>query len=268
VDDEKDGFPITRDARKRRAAQIERFTDRQRWRRDWISFIEIADWFSCESRSIRADETKRADALNALEKDLLAGYFEEHDRSRVLFLPPDMRRARLTRDELREVIKHNLDGCHGRSQYLLNCWLPRTMVERFFARRQLGNLPAHWSLGGGRATTAGEPTRNLLLGPQCSPDQCPQTVQVETRESPPTAPLSARNPRMSDSDIKKKLPLFLKELEVEFHQKGLVFNQVTARAAAQDRLKKFIDRPNFRRVYAGAGLAQRAGPRQKFAPKS
>ena len=132
----------TGQTRKQRANQIARFAECQRRKRNWINFADIADWCSREGGSIRPDETKRAVALDGLAEDHLAGDFDENGRSRVLFLPLDVRKARLTRDELREVIKHNYDGDRGRSQYLPNCWLARAMAEGFFARHRLGDLPA------------------------------------------------------------------------------------------------------------------------------
>jgi hypothetical protein len=132
----------TGQTRKQRANQIARFAECQRRKRNWINFADIADWCSREGGSITPDETKRAVALDGLAEDHLAGDFDENGRSRVLFLPLDVRKARLTRDELREVIKHNYDGDRGRSQYLPNCWLARAMAEGFFARRRLGEFPA------------------------------------------------------------------------------------------------------------------------------
>lgn len=100
-----------------RIARIDRFRALQQYDREWINFAEIADWCSREDGSIAPNEQKRAMAFDSLEKDLLAGEFEENCRSRVLYLHPFTTKARMTREWLTDVIEHNCDLSHGRSEY-------------------------------------------------------------------------------------------------------------------------------------------------------
>jgi hypothetical protein len=89
-----------RRARDRRAARISRFTETQRRTREWINFAEIAEWCSKEDGSIVPNESKRTAAFDALQRDLLAGEFEEDGRSRVLYLNPESTMAKMTRQRL------------------------------------------------------------------------------------------------------------------------------------------------------------------------
>lgn len=90
----------------------------------------------------------------------------------------------------------------------------------------------------------------------------------EARGSAP-AP-NARQPRMSDKDMKTKLPTFLQELQVKSQQNRERFNQVFAWAEAIDHFKRQIDRGEFRKIYNANGLQQPVGrpPRNKTPPKS
>jgi hypothetical protein len=131
-------------ARKWRAARIKRFTERQREAREWINFAEIAEWCSKEDQSIVPNAEKRTAAFDTLASDLLAGEFEENGRSRVLYLHPAVIKARMTREWLKDVIGHNLDGHHGRSAYLAYCWIERRMFDRWLARHRLSQSPARF----------------------------------------------------------------------------------------------------------------------------
>src|SRR5271169_6453716 len=61
-----------------------RFTWRQQRQREWISFREIAEW--CAERSGQFNEVELTRAYDMLQHDLLNGDFEEHGRSKVLYL--------------------------------------------------------------------------------------------------------------------------------------------------------------------------------------
>jgi hypothetical protein len=47
----------------------------------------------------------------------------------------------MTREWLRDVIEHNYDGRQGRSQYLPQCWMPRSMFDRWLAKHRLQASP-------------------------------------------------------------------------------------------------------------------------------
>jgi len=78
------------------------------------------------------NEAARENAYRMLERDLLAGKFEQGGYSQVLFLHPGvtLTHRKMTRSWLRELIKHNLDNEHGRL-YLRLCWLRRNLFERW-----------------------------------------------------------------------------------------------------------------------------------------
>jgi hypothetical protein len=121
----------------RKAAQwdeerIRRFEEDQRRKRESISFVEIADWYSDLGGPVSPKKAAalREQAYSMLERDLLAGNFEEGGRSQVLFLFPGVTNRRMTRQRLQESIDNNYDGRRGRS-YLENCWLPRKLFQRW-----------------------------------------------------------------------------------------------------------------------------------------
>lgn len=143
-----------RDRRTRqwRAARIKRFTERQRHKREWINFAEIADWCSKEDQSIVPNKEKSAAAFDTLANDLLAGEFTEHGRSRVLYLHPATARARMTREWLHDAMAGNYDGDHGRSAYLAHSWIPRRLFNRWLAKHRLPESPPRFEPIGGQSS--------------------------------------------------------------------------------------------------------------------
>jgi hypothetical protein len=135
-----------RRTRKVRAARIERFTEGQKYAREWINFAEIADWCAKEDGSITTNEEKRAAAYDTLAIDLLSGEFEERDRSRVLYLHPSTAKARMTREWLKDAIDQNYDSNDGRSAYLPHCWIPRSMFTQWLAKHHLLQSPERFQL--------------------------------------------------------------------------------------------------------------------------
>jgi hypothetical protein len=121
--------------------RIRRFEEEQRRKREWISFVEIAEWYS--GLEVPTNPKKAAaaaeQAYRMLQTDLLAGLFEEGGRSRVLFRSPgvDFRAGKMTRQRLQRAIDDDPDGDHVRS-LLRNCWLPQKLCERW---REWRNLP-------------------------------------------------------------------------------------------------------------------------------
>jgi hypothetical protein len=130
----------------RKAAQwdeerIRRFEEEQRRKREWISFVEIAE---CYSDLIGPAEPKtagaaREGAYQMLESDLLVGFF---GRSRVRFVFPgvSVTHWKMTPKRLQDAIDNNYDNEHGRS-YLRACWLPRKLFERWCAWHHLPKSP-------------------------------------------------------------------------------------------------------------------------------
>jgi hypothetical protein len=92
----------------RKAAQwdeerIRRFEEEQRRKREWISFVEIAEWYSGLGLTNPKKAAAAAEqAYRMLQSDLLAGLFEEGGRSRVLFRFPgvDFTAGKMTRQRL------------------------------------------------------------------------------------------------------------------------------------------------------------------------
>jgi hypothetical protein len=129
-----------RRAQQWREVRIKRFTEHQRCVGEWINFADIAEWCSREDSSILPNEQKRVAAFETLQRDLLAGEFEENGRSQVLFLHPAVAKARMTRSSLIEAAEYNYDGKHGRS-YAAHCWIRREMAERWFQNHRLSLPP-------------------------------------------------------------------------------------------------------------------------------
>jgi hypothetical protein len=166
-----------------RTARIDRFRGRQRYDREWINFAEIADWCSRETGSITPDERKRAMTFELLEKDLLAGEFDEDGRSRVLYMHPFTTRARMTREWLAEVIQHNYDGSGRRSEFLRWCWLSRKAFDRWVAKYRLPAAPDRFR-------------------PQKRPSPEPGTAADENAAIGALAAHLKRNPELSRSDAR------------------------------------------------------------------
>jgi hypothetical protein len=131
----------------RKAAQwdeerIRRFEEEQRRKREWINFAEIADWCSELDGSAVPNEAARENAYRMLERDLLAGNFEEGGRSRVRFVFPgvSVTHGKMTRKWLQDAIDNNYDNEHGRS-YLRACWLPRKLFQCWCGWHHLPKSP-------------------------------------------------------------------------------------------------------------------------------
>jgi len=125
------GWESPEPARQRRAAQIERFKERQRKSRKWLNFAEIAEYYTREDQSILP--------IDLLARDLLVGEFEENGHSLVLFLHPTLPPTRMTREWLKNVIK-----CDWGRPYLEYCWIPWRLFERWLARHRLPASPSHF----------------------------------------------------------------------------------------------------------------------------
>jgi hypothetical protein len=120
-----------------RKARFERFADRQRQVRAWINFADIADYCAREDGSIAPDETKRALAFDTLAQSLLNGEFDQNGRSQVLFFNHCTKKARLTREDLRDIVAGDYDGARGLLAYLPHCWARRETIERWLENHRL-----------------------------------------------------------------------------------------------------------------------------------
>jgi hypothetical protein len=121
----------------RRIECASRFIEEQRRKRDWINFGEIAEWCSELGGSVMPDEDARNAAYEKLQEDLLAGFFDDGGRTRVLFLRPDGIVAKMTRRRLRWAMEL-YDPELVRSVHLAHCWIPGRMFARW---RAVHNLP-------------------------------------------------------------------------------------------------------------------------------
>jgi len=127
--------------------RIRRFEEEQRRKREWISFVEIAEWYSDLRGPVSPEKAAalREQALSMLKSDLLAGLFEEGGRSRVLFRFPGVgfTHGKMTRQRLQDAIDNDPDGEHIRL-LLSHCWLPRDLFERWCARHHLPKSPSRF----------------------------------------------------------------------------------------------------------------------------
>lgn len=133
---------LAREAKRWNEDRIRRFEEDQRRKREWINFAEIADWCSELDGSAVPNEAARENAYRMLERDLLAGNFEEGGRSRVRFVFPGVSwtHGKMTRKWLQDAIDNDWDGRRGRS-YLENCWLPRKLFQRWCGWHHLPKSP-------------------------------------------------------------------------------------------------------------------------------
>jgi hypothetical protein len=120
-----------------------RFVWQQQRLRDWISFREVAEWLSeIDGRGV-PNESARARAYDMLQRDLLAGAFEEGGRSRVLYLHFFTPMAKMTQARLQTVLDTSpLETV--RSEYLGQCWIPRHLFERLLVKHELPPSPARF----------------------------------------------------------------------------------------------------------------------------
>jgi hypothetical protein len=144
--------------------RIRRFKEDQRRKREWISFVEIAEWYS--GLEVPTNPKKAAaaaeQAYRMLQTDLLAGLFEEGGRSRILFRFPgvDFTAGKMTRQRLQAAIDDDPDGEHVRL-LLRHCWLPRKLFERWCEWHHLPKSPSRFQPQKSQrvlAATAGDET--------------------------------------------------------------------------------------------------------------
>jgi hypothetical protein len=111
-----------------------RFVWEQQRARQWINFREIAEWLL---------DLDGRNAYDMLQRDLLAGDFEEGGRSRVLYLNFRTKMARMTRPRLSDAMD-TFPGGIVISQYLARCWIPRQMFVHWLAKHELPRAPARF----------------------------------------------------------------------------------------------------------------------------
>ena len=123
--------------------RIRRFEEDQRRKREYISFVEIAEWYSDLAGPVSPKKAAalREQAYRMLESDLLERRFEEDGRF-VLFLHPgvSLTHWKMTAKWYQQARENNLDNEQGRS-YLRHCWLPRSLFEDWCAWHNLPKSP-------------------------------------------------------------------------------------------------------------------------------
>jgi hypothetical protein len=144
----------------RRQDRIERLIRRLRRGQEWINFGDVADFCAREAGSIAPDEHKRGLAFEGLASALLEGEFDHMGRSHVLFLYSGSKKARMTREWLRDVI----DFDYGSQHFLAHCWARRELIEHWFDSRRLPKPDALFGLPVKRSGEAGHPDTQLKLG--------------------------------------------------------------------------------------------------------
>jgi hypothetical protein len=229
--------PRTKQGEQWHAKQIERFKERQRRVREWISFAEIAEWRSKEDSSIVPNEEKSAAAYEMLASDLLAGEFEEKGRSLVLYLHRAVTKYRMTTAWLQDAIAHNYDGDHGRSGYLAHCWLPRRLFDHWIAKH---GLPA-------------SPPRFEPAGLATSPELCPSGGQPPSKAPyPAVAPAQRRGPRrVKREKVKEAMRAALRDGRLtvaalrDTREKNLETDYRVSRDTARKARNEVLSEPEF-----------------------
>jgi hypothetical protein len=123
--------------RHRRQILIERFTEDQRRKRNWINFAEIADWCS-DLNGPAPNDSVRVDAYRKLQQALLDGDFEQDGPAGVRLLHPKMFK-RIQREYARTISAIHEERL--RSDVLPYCWLSRDLFERWCAKHHLPASP-------------------------------------------------------------------------------------------------------------------------------
>jgi hypothetical protein len=121
-----------------REAAIREFVEVQRSRREWISFVDIVEWYG--NITGRTDQ----EAQEALRKSVELGDFEtEHGgSSRIIFQHQAVSESRMTRSMLQNVIEIFGWAPQGRpntvwNQYLSHCWISAADARKWFEAQGL-----------------------------------------------------------------------------------------------------------------------------------
>ncbi len=164
-------------SRRESEAEVRRTTAEWRNSNEFVNFADIAEWFSREEGSVIADEKRRAATYDLLMADIIAGKFMRDGKSMLQFLYPDSA-LDPTPEAFRSIVEDNLDGEHGRRDYLPYVWMPRDCLEAWLAMHNLA-LPEHRGQRDGRPMQ--QPRRQVArdraaavvrrLYPQGVPDQ-------------------------------------------------------------------------------------------------
>jgi hypothetical protein len=157
-----------------REDRIRRFAERQRRRRDWISFGEIAEWCSELGGSIVSDEDARAGAYEKLQADLMAGDFEEAGKTRILYLHPWTPLAKMTRDRARDFMERAPPETQ-RSEYWDHCWISRHLFHRWLAKHNLPTSPSRFKPLTEAPATSKPSAPNAKDRSQCAASRKPTT---------------------------------------------------------------------------------------------
>jgi hypothetical protein len=109
-----------------RADRILRFIDRQKTQRAWVQFSELAEQYG---RNIGI-----AEGYEQLKRAVIKGDFERDGRSRVLYLHSLVTKAKMTRENMRNVVGTHPPATVQR-QYLACCWIPRELADEWWANQ-------------------------------------------------------------------------------------------------------------------------------------
>jgi hypothetical protein len=169
--------------------RIRRFVEERLRRRELISFVEIAEWYSdligpAEPKTAAA---ARERAYAMLEHDVLARSFEENGPE-VLFLHPgvSLTHWKMTAKWLQRAIDNNYDDEHGRS-YLRHCLLPRNRFEHWCAWHHLPKSPRFQPSQESRAHVSPKGAERSPESPMPAPTLVPQPeskLAVDVLEQP------------------------------------------------------------------------------------
>lgn len=129
---------------------IERWQERMQQSRDWVCFIDLADWCARESGSINPDERKRTIAYQQLGESLKLGEFGTGKHTQVaypdgLILKRHNRYIRMTT----QTYDKTPEGS-GRRDVLERCWVPRDLARKWLEAKRLP-VPPWLSFPDGRA---------------------------------------------------------------------------------------------------------------------
>jgi hypothetical protein len=152
------------DREQRRRNRIMRFVERQLTVREWIAFVDLADWCAQSTTAAGIDEEKKAKdlAYRRLADAIINGEFERDGRSKILYLDTLVPRCRLTIGQFRIAF-----GARATPPYpppplaVLNCcWLPRELAQKWLESHGY-RWPEHFE----PASSHAPPLANVVKAP-------------------------------------------------------------------------------------------------------
>jgi hypothetical protein len=116
--------------------RVLKIAERQRKKRSWVCFSEIADWCARESGSVDPDGIKIITAYSELLASVFAGEFERNGRTFIVCVSPEATVFRVSRKFLYER-SQTYDLRVLIDAYVEHCWIPCEFARKWFDGHRL-----------------------------------------------------------------------------------------------------------------------------------